>query len=94
MLTGVTRTGFYRRGVSTRSASVNCATRCSACALEWPTCGSRRILRGGGVSVNRKRVQELMREDNLLCLRKRKFVTTTDSGHGLRVYTKLGRRLV
>jgi transposase InsO family protein len=42
--------------------------------LEWPTYGSRRItaeLRRGGLSVNRKRVQRLMREDNLLCLRKR-----------------------
>src|SRR5664279_3369137 len=30
-----------------------------------------------------------MREDNLLCLRKRKFVATTDSSHGLRVYPNL-----
>jgi len=39
--------------------------------------------------VNRKRVQRLMREDNLLCLRKRKFVVTTASGHGLAVYPNL-----
>jgi transposase InsO family protein len=30
-----------------------------------------------------------MREDNLLCLRKRKFVVTTDSDHNLRVYPNL-----
>jgi len=30
-----------------------------------------------------------MREDNLLCLRKRKFVVTTDSDHGLPVYANL-----
>jgi transposase InsO family protein len=30
-----------------------------------------------------------MREDNLLCLRKRKFVVTTDSNHGFRVYPNL-----
>src|SRR5881398_1836692 len=34
-----------------------------------------------------------MREDNLLCLRKRKFVVTTDSDHGLRVYPNLARQL-
>src|SRR4029077_19507748 len=30
-----------------------------------------------------------MREDNLLCLRKRKFLVTTDSAHGLAVYPNL-----
>jgi putative transposase len=30
-----------------------------------------------------------MRQDNLLCLRRRKFVVTTDSGHGLPVYPNL-----
>jgi transposase InsO family protein len=51
-------------------------------ALEWPTYGSRRMnreLKARGWEVNRKRVQRLMREDNLLCLRKRKFVVTTES---------------
>ncbi len=65
-------------------------------ALEWPTYGSRRItaeLRRCGLSVNRKRVQRLMREDNLLCLRKRKFVATTDSAHGLKVYPNLAAAL-
>jgi putative transposase len=39
-----------------------------------------------GWAVNHKRVYRLMREDNLLCLRKRKFVLTTDSHHGLPTY--------
>jgi transposase InsO family protein len=66
-------------------------------ALEWPTYGSRRItaeLRRCGVLINRKRAQRLMREDNLLCLRKRKFVATTDSGHGMKVYPNLAAGLV
>ena len=33
-------------------------------------------------------------EDNLLCVRKRKFVVTTDSNHGWRVYPNLARTLV
>ena len=96
-LTGVSRAGFYRRGVSPRSTSVELRDPVQRVALEWPTYGSRRItaeLRRGGLSVNRKRVQRLMREDNLLCLRKRKFVATTDSAHGLKVYPNLAAALV
>ena len=35
-----------------------------------------------------------MREDNLLCLRRRKFVLTTGSRHGLTVYPNLAREIV
>ncbi len=34
-----------------------------------------------------------MAEDNLLCLRKRSFVRTTDSGHDLRVWVNLASRM-
>jgi putative transposase len=96
-LTGVSRAGFYRRGGGSGSASVELRDRVQRVALEWPTYGSRRItaeLRRCGVLINRKRVQRLMREDNLLCFRKRKFVATTDSAHGLRVYPNLAAALV
>jgi putative transposase len=43
--------------------------------------------------VNWKRVYRLMREDNLLCVRKRKFVVTTDSNHGRKVYPNLARQM-
>src|SRR5207244_8343062 len=35
----------------------------------------------------------LLREDNLLCLRQRAFVRTTDSNHALTVYPNLARGL-
>src|SRR5947209_2461878 len=38
-------------------------------------------LRRQGWTVNPKRVHRLMREDNLLCVRKLKYVVTTDSNH-------------
>src|SRR6185295_4372270 len=44
--------------------------------------------------VNHKRVLRLMREDNLLSIRRRRFVVTTDSAHPWRVYPNLGRRMV
>jgi transposase InsO family protein len=43
--------------------------------------------------VNPKRVRRIMREDNLLCLRKRKFVVTTDSNHGHNVYPNLAGKM-
>jgi putative transposase len=51
-------------------------------------------LKARGWEVNRKRVQRVMREDNLLCVAKKKFVVTTDSGHGLRVYPNLAESMV
>jgi len=66
-------------------------------ALEKPTYGYRRItaqLRRAGRVVNSKRVLRMMREDNLLCLRRRSFVRTTDSDHGLPVYPNLAKGVV
>jgi putative transposase len=67
-------------------------------AVKWPAYGRPRItaeLRRKGWCVNPKRVARLMREDNLLCVRKRKFRLTTDSAHAFRVYPNLlrGRKL-
>jgi putative transposase len=61
-------------------------------ALEFHCDGRPRItaeLKRRGWAVNHKRVRRIMREDNLLCLRKRKFVVTTDSNHGFGVYPNL-----
>lgn len=61
-------------------------------ALEFPCYGRPRLtaeLRRRGFQVNPKKVYRLMREDNLLCLRQRQFVVTTDSRHGRRVYPNL-----
>jgi putative transposase len=61
-------------------------------ALEFPCYGRPRItaeLKRRGWEVGHRRVGRIMREDNLLCLRKRKFVVTTDSNHNLRVYPNL-----
>jgi transposase InsO family protein len=52
-----------------------------------------RELRRQGWTVNHKRMYRLMREDNLLCLRKRKFVVTTNSQHDLPVYPNLAGRM-
>jgi putative transposase len=61
-------------------------------ALQWPAYGYRRItheLHRQDIAVNHKRVLRLMREDNLLCLRKKSFIRTTDSRHSLARYPNL-----
>ena len=61
-------------------------------ALEWPQYGYRRItaaLHRQGIQANHKRVLRLLREDNLLCLRQRGFLCTTDSRHSQPVYANL-----
>ena len=63
-------------------------------ALEFPCYGRPRItaeLKRRGWKVNHKRVGRILREDNLLCLRRRKFVVTTDSHHHLRIYPNLAK---
>ena len=88
---GFSRVGFYRflDPVKPAAADMDLRAEMQKIALEWPSYGSRRItqeLKARGWEVNRKRIQRLMREDNLLCVTKRKFVVTTDSAHGLKVY--------
>ena len=66
-------------------------------ALERRSYGYRPIteeLHRRGIIVNHKRVLRLLREDNLLCLRRQAFVHTTDSNHSLTVYPNLARGLV
>ena len=96
---GFSRAGYYRFLDPAKPAAADMELRdeMQKIALEWPSYGSRRItaeLRARGWEVNRKRVQRLMREDNLLCVVKRKFVVTTDSAHGRKVYPNLAASLI
>lgn len=95
----VSRSGFYRFQTAKPSPDRDMDLRdaIQRIALEWPSYGRPRIteeLRRQGWRVNAKRVYRLMREDNLLCVRKRKFVVTTDSNHGRKVYPNLARDMV
>lgn len=50
-------------------------------------------LRRNGSVVNRNKVLRITREDNLLCIRHKSFVSTTDSNHQLPVYPNLARQM-
>lgn len=91
---GLSRATYYRlrRSRPQETPSLALRDRLQRLALQWPTYGYRRLthaLRRSGVRVNHKHVLRLMREDNLLCLRRRRFLHTTDSQHGLAVYPNL-----
>jgi len=95
----VSRSGFYRfdkGGRPRRDNDMELRDAIHRIALEWPSYGRPRIteeLRRQGWTVNAKRVRRLLREDNLLCIRKRKFVVTTDSNHGRKVYPNLAGQM-
>ena len=99
-LSQVSRASFYRfdPDAAPRPApDMDLRDAIQRIALEWPCYGRIRIrkeLIRQGWEVNHKRVHRLMREDNLLCVRRRKFVVTTDSHHTRPVYPNLASTLV
>jgi transposase InsO family protein len=103
VLAQVSRAGYYRwRHAGSRlgmpaDADIDLRDEIQKIALDWPCYGWRRItaeLHRRGWTVNHKRVLRIMREDNLLCLRRRKFVVTTDSNHSRKVYPNLAGEMV
>jgi len=60
--------------------------------IEFPGYGYRRVtheLHRQGLRVNHKRILRLMRQQGLLCRKKRRFRVTTDSRHSFRIYPNL-----
>jgi putative transposase len=97
-MTGLSRAGFYRWRRPRQATPVKMELRdqMQKVALESPAYGYRRItceLQQRGFEVNDKRVLRMMREDNLLCVRRRAFVVTTDSRHNLPVYPNLAHEI-
>ena len=99
-LGGVSRSSLYRYaedGAMEPDRDMDLRDSIQRIALEWPSYGRPRItaaLRRQGWTVNPKRVYRLLRQDNLLCIRNRKFIVrTTDSDHGRRVYPNLAGQM-
>lgn len=97
-LAGISRATYYRFDPQTAPAvrDVELRDAIQRIALKHPAYGRPRItaeLKRQGWDVNHKRVGRILREDNLLCLRKRPFQATTDSRHAFPVHTNLVRNL-
>jgi len=100
---GISRASFYRHrhraapAPGPNQAETKLRQTIERIALEMPTYGYRPMtaeLHRRGLLVNRKHVLRLMRQDDLLCRRKRSFISTTDSAHSLKVFPNLARGLV
>ena len=93
----VSRAGFYRwrEALPAPDGDLDLRDEIQRIALEFPYYGWPRItaeLEKRGWQANHKRVYRIMREDNLLCLRRGKFVVvTTNSNHTRPVYPNLAR---
>jgi putative transposase len=99
-LAGVSRASYYRRfqACAPREADIELTSQIQLLSLRYRFYGYRRItaaLRRSGMVVNAKRVQRLMREDNLVALRRKPFAPpTSDSRHGFLIVPNLLRSLV
>jgi transposase InsO family protein len=93
----VSRAGFYRylQQTAPKQADLLLRARLQELAVAHHRLRGYRmltaLLRREGQLVNHKRVLRLMREDNLLSLRRKKYVFTTDSAHTLPIYPNLAR---
>lgn len=98
----VSRSSYYRhRHRQARARSMSATERrrrttIEAVALEMPNYGHRSMtaeLQRRRLPTGRDRVLRYMREANLLCRRRRAFIATTDSNHGLPVFPNLTKDL-
>jgi transposase InsO family protein len=93
----VSRASYYRFVARQEvDGDVELRDKIQKIAIELPSYGYRRVcaeLKRRNQPANHKRVQRIMREDNLLCLRRRAFVRTTDSRHGYKVYPNLAKEM-
>jgi putative transposase len=101
ILAAVSRAGYYRFRAprpATDEEELKLRDAIQRAAIENRAFGYRRVtrvLRDQGWEVNHKRVARVMREDNLLAIRKRRFVPqTTDSRHDFEVAVNVARRLI
>ena len=98
-ITGVSRASYYRHlsvaAPDEEEMSVRAAIQTIVLAHRRRY-GYRRVcqdLRRQGLTVNHKRVLRLMQQDNLLAIRYRKFILTTNSQHEFQVHLNLAARL-
>lgn len=88
-------TYYYRCGqksLATKTEEADLRDRIEQIVVQCARYGYRRVtyqLKREGYKVNHKRVARLMREESLQCQVKRRWVKTTDSDHGYRIYPNL-----
>ena len=100
-LLNVSRSGYYKWSKNSSTNSKNkiemeIKNEIHKIAIEFSGYGYRRItkeLKQRGHNINHKKVLRLMREDNLLCLKKKFKPMTTNSNHEHKIYPNLIKNL-
>jgi len=97
-LAQVSRASFYRGWERKAPGEAETALRdaLQKAALRHRGYGYRRIaalLEREGFCVGQEKVRRILKADNLLAIRRRKFVATTDSDHPFRVHQNLAESL-
>lgn len=98
----VSRSGFYKwfqrsiRPDGGPNLDIQIREEIQNIVIEFPGYGYRRVtieLQNRDYSVKEKIVRKFMKEDNLLCVKRRFRLQTTDSNHGEKIYPNLARDL-
>lgn len=97
-LAGVSRASFYRDWEQKAPSEAELALRDAVqrTALAHRDHGYRRIaplVQRAGFVVGQEKVRRILRSDNLLAVRRRKFVVTTNANHRFRVYPNLAEAM-
>jgi putative transposase len=96
---GLPRATFYRLMKSDQFQAISeskLLVELKQLAKDFPSYGYRRLraeLCKLGYQVSRKKVLSLMRQHRLLCKRRRRYIATTDSNHGCKVYPNLAPQI-
>ena len=102
LLLNISKSGFYKWSNNNIIKSKNnkiemeIKNQIHKIAIDFPGYGYRRItkeLNHRGYNVNHKRILRYMREDNLLCIKKKFKPLTTDSNHEHKIYPNLVKDL-
>jgi len=95
----IPRSTYYYKpkgGFEKKKRDVDIADAIEAIAYDFPSYGYRRItaaLRRQSMVVNHKKVLKLMKKMGIQCRKARRFVSTTNSKHSLKVYPNLVKDL-
>ena len=101
-LLNASRSGYYiwqhssHLPVNEDNSNISIREEIQTIAIEFPGYGYRRItveLRNRGHLANSKKVRRFMKEDNLLCVKRKFRLQTTDSNHGEKIYLNMAKDL-
>lgn len=97
---GISRSTYYyrpKKNIEKKKRDADIADTIEAICYEHPYYGYRRVtaaLRRKGMFVNHKKVLKMMKKMGIQCRKARRFVSTTNSKHGLKVYPNLAKYLI